>query len=261
MKEKLSIQHIKEQIETEQYNEQDVQSWRNDERKGVQRLIRSLDLKKEKQEALRKQFTHMSTYEQALRQEGCSFIAGVDEAGRGPLAGPVVAAAVILPEDCLLYGLTDSKKLTEKQRNEFNKKIKEMAISYQIIMVSNKVIDEINIYEATKKAMHSSIVGLNIKPDHVLVDAVSIDMNTPTTVLEKGDQRSISIAAASVLAKVARDRYMEELDQEFPNYQFSNHKGYGTSVHLDRLRTYGITPYHRKTFAPVKKIAMLNNTR
>lgn len=259
MKKRLSIQQINEQIKAEQYTEEDVSTWRRDERKGVQQLVHSLELKREKQQLLQQQFVEMSTYEHTLEQEGCSFIAGVDEAGRGPLAGPVVAAAVILPTNCTLYGLTDSKQLTEKQRDYFDQQIKQHAISYEITFVSTTVIDNINIYEATKKAMIDSIDHLDVTPDHVLIDAVPIDIDLPKTVIEKGDQKSISIAAASVLAKVARDRYMEQLDQKYPVYQFSRHKGYGTKVHLDMLRTHGITPYHRKTFAPVKQMAALDN--
>lgn len=249
----LTIKEIKERIQTKSYTIQDMKQWRNDHRKGVQQLIDSFDRQLKKEERLKNDYLAMCTYETSLEQQGISKIAGIDEAGRGPLAGPVVAAAVILPKDANLYGLTDSKQLTEKERNYFYDKIKEVAISYHIQVISNTVIDDINIYEATKRAMIESVHSLHIQPEHLLVDAVSLPIEVPATVLTKGDQKSISIAAASVLAKVFRDKYMQELDQEYPHYQFAQHKGYGTTTHVDMLKKYGASPYHRKTFAPVKR--------
>lgn len=250
---KLSIKDIRHCIQQNAYTEEQLKQWKNDDRKGVQQLVRSLARRITKDEEKKKQYVKMCSYESQLQEEGQLHIAGIDEAGRGPLAGPVVAASVILPAKTNLYGLTDSKQLSEKERNYFYEEIKKQAISYNIQMVDHTVIDDINIYEATKKAMCGTIQSLDIVPDHVLIDAVPLAIDPPTTVLTKGDQKSISIAAASVLAKVTRDRWMDKVHEEFPAYQFAQHKGYGTKVHLEMLKMYGPTPYHRMSFAPVKQ--------
>ena len=193
-------------------------------------------------------------YEKGLQKEGINLIAGVDEVGRGPLVGPVVVACVILPKDFVLEGLTDSKKLSEKKRENFYDYIMEHALSVSISEKSEKVIDEVNIYEATKLAMYEAIEKSPIKPEHVLIDAMKLeDLKIPHTSIIKGDAKSISIAAASVIAKVTRDRMMRELDKKYPEYGFAAHKGYGTKKHLEALEKYGILDCHRKTFAPVKK--------
>ncbi len=192
-------------------------------------------------------------YEKELYKSGCKYIGGVDEVGRGPLIGSVVAACVILPPDFILEGLTDSKKLSEKKRNEFYKVIWEKATSIGIGIVDEKVIDEVNIYEATKIAMKKAISDTNIKPDHVLIDAMPLDIDVPTTSIIKGDAKSISIAAASVIAKVTRDRMMYELDKIYPKYGFKKNKGYPTKAHREALLKYGVTEVHRKTYGPVKK--------
>ncbi len=190
-------------------------------------------------------------YEKELYDKGCKYIGGVDEVGRGPLIGSVVAACVILPFDFALEGLTDSKKLSEKKRNEFYKVIWEKAIAIGIGIVDEKVIDEVNIYEATKIAMKKAICDTNIKPDHVLIDAMPLDIDVPTTSIIKGDAKSISIAAASVIAKVTRDRMMYELDKIYPMYGLASNKGYGTKKHIEAIKKYGITKYHRLSFKPV----------
>ena len=192
-------------------------------------------------------------YEKELRSKGIKLIGGVDEVGRGPLVGPVVAACCILPENFSLDGLTDSKKLTEKQRNYFYEEIKKQAISYGIGIVDEKRIDEINIYEATKEAMKQAILNCNIKPEHILIDAMKLDIDIPTTPLIKGDLRSITISAASVLAKVTRDRMLYELDKKYPMYDFKNNVGYPTKKHLEAIEKYGIIDEHRKSYGPVKK--------
>ena len=192
-------------------------------------------------------------YEKELRSKGIKLIGGVDEVGRGPLVGPVVAACCILPENFSLDGLTDSKKLTEKQRNYFYEEIKKKAISYGIGIVDEKRIDEINIYEATKEAMKQAILNCNIKPEHILIDAMKLDIDIPTTPLIKGDLRSITISAASVLAKVTRDRMLYELDKKYPMYDFKNNVGYPTKKHLEAIEKYGIIDEHRKSYGPVKK--------
>lgn len=191
-------------------------------------------------------------YERELREKGITLIAGVDEVGRGPLVGPVVAACCILPEKFNLEGLTDSKKLSEKKREYFFEEIKKQAISYGIGIINEKKIDEVNIYEATKLAMIEAINNMNIKPEHVLIDAMPLNLDIPTTSIIKGDLKSITISAASVLAKVTRDRMLVELDKKYPMYDFKNNKGYPTRKHLAAISKYGIIDEHRKSYGPVK---------
>ena len=191
--------------------------------------------------------------ERELKKSGYKFIGGVDEVGRGPLVGPVVASCVILPDKFNLEGLTDSKKLSERKRDYFYEEIKKQAISYGIGIVDEKRIDEINIYEATKEAMIMAINNCNIKPDYVLTDAMKLDMDIPVKPLIKGDLRSITISAASVLAKVTRDRMLYELDKKYPMYDFKNNVGYPTKKHLEAIKKYGIIKEHRKSYGPVKE--------
>ena len=191
-------------------------------------------------------------YEKDLNLQGIEFIAGVDEVGRGPLVGPVVTACVVLPKDFVLDGLTDSKKLTEKKREQFFDIIMEKALSVGIGIKSEEVIDEVNIYEATKLAMYEAIEKCNCKVEHVLIDAMKLDdLKVPSTSIIKGDLKSISISAASVIAKVTRDRMMDELDKEYPMYEFKKNKGYPTKKHVEAIMEYGIIKEHRKTFKPV----------
>lgn len=192
-------------------------------------------------------------YEKELYNKDYSLIAGVDEVGRGPLVGPVVAAAVILPKNYKLEGLTDSKKLTEAKRNYFDEIIKSDAISYGIGVVDNDIIDEVNIYEATKLAMKQAISNLKVKPDYVLTDAMKLDIDTPLTPLIKGDLRSLSISAASVIAKVYRDNLMYVLDKKYPYYNFKNNKGYPTKDHIEAIKKYGIIKEHRISYHPVSE--------
>ena len=192
-------------------------------------------------------------YEKELLKKGITLIAGVDEVGRGPLVGPVVAACCILPEKFNLEGLTDSKKLNEKKRDYFYEEIKKQAISYGIGIIDEKKIDEGNIYEATKLAMIEAIKNMDIKPEHILIDAMPLELDIPTTSIIKGDLKSITISAASVLAKVTRDRMLLELDKKYPMYDFKNNKGYPTKKHLAALSKYGIIAEHRKSYGPVKK--------
>lgn len=179
----------------------------------------------------------------------CAYICGIDEAGRGPLAGPVVAAAAVLPKDCQIFYLNDSKKLSEKKRDLLFDEIKEKAVAYGIGIVSPQVIDEINILQATYEAMRQAISQLNVIPEILLNDAVTIPgvdiMQVP---IVKGDAKSVSIAAASILAKVTRDRMMMEYDQIYPEYGFAKHKGYGTAAHIAALKEYGPCPIYRRTF-------------
>ncbi|HKM28248.1 MAG TPA: ribonuclease HII [Anaerovoracaceae bacterium] len=206
---------------------------------------------------LREKLEQMKTFEYELYSRGLSYIAGVDEVGRGPLAGPVVAAAVILPEDFDVLGVDDSKKLSAKKREQLYDEILEKAVAYGIGEVDNTVIDEINILEATKLAMREAIsaaeemldarTGNHI--DHILFDAISIkEISTPQTPIIKGDSKSVSIAAASIVAKVTRDAKMVKYHEEYPHYAFDSNKGYGTAAHYEGLKAYGLTPIHRKTF-------------
>ena len=194
-------------------------------------------------------------YENELYDKGISYIGGVDEVGRGPLIGPVVAACCVLPKDFYLEGLNDSKKLSEKKRNIFFDYIKEHAVCYGIGIISPEVIDEVNIYEATKLAMYDAIkqVREKVNLEHVLVDAMPLSLYIDVTPIIKGDAKSASIAAASVLAKVTRDRMMIELDSKYPMYGFKSHKGYPTKKHLEAIEKYGLIDGYRKTYGPVKK--------
>ena len=196
-------------------------------------------------------------YENALYDEGINYIGGVDEVGRGPLIGPVVACCCVLPKDFKLEGLNDSKKLSEKKREAYAPYIKEHAIAYALGIVSPEEIDEINIYEASRKAMMIAIseVRNQIDLQHVLVDAMPLpDLDINSTSIIKGDSKSISIAAASVIAKVTRDEMMIELDKKYPEYGFKDHKGYPTKKHIEAINKYGLIDGYRKSYGPVKKI-------
>lgn len=193
-------------------------------------------------------------YEEQLEDLGIKYIAGVDEVGRGPLAGPVVVAAVILPLNLRIKGINDSKKLSLKKRNELYKIILNEALAVNVSFIDERAIDEINIYEATKKGMLEAISGLKIKPEHVLIDAMPLrELAIAHTSIIHGDALSASIGAASIIAKVTRDEYMDKMDIKYPNYGFKHHKGYCTKEHLEALEKYGPCEIHRKSFAPVKK--------
>jgi ribonuclease HII len=223
-----------------------------DERKGVQQLIHKWQRRKEQERQLQEKFYEMNVFENKWRAMGYEYIAGVDEVGRGPLAGPVMAAAVILPKNFYLPGIDDSKKLSEKKRNEYAEIIKKEAIAYSVAEVDAGEIDTFNIYEATKKAMKTAVVSLSQNPEVLLIDAMKLETPFIFESIIKGDAKSVSIAAASIIAKVARDRLMAEIGNDFPEYGFQNNMGYGTKEHISAIQKYGITPYHRKSFAPVK---------
>ncbi len=198
----------------------------------------------------------MDQYEKELNSKNIYFIAGIDEAGRGPLVGPVVSACVVLPKDYKLEGLNDSKKVSEKNRDRLFEIIMKEAIGVGVGIVDNKRIDEINILEASKEsmtiAMNNCLKQTNI--EHVLIDAVKLNINIPSTSIIKGDSKSNSIAAASIIAKVTRDKIMYELDKDYPIYDFKNNKGYPTKKHLDCINKYGIINQYRTSYAPVKKV-------
>lgn len=203
-------------------------------------------------EQLEQKFNDLFVYETEAYSKGVTYVAGIDEAGRGPLAGPVVAAACILNPDKPILGLDDSKKLTEKKREELFVEIKEKAIAYAVIRKEADLIDEINILEATKQAMRDCVSNLPIRPELLLIDAVNLDgTGVPVIPIIKGDAKSNSIAAASILAKVTRDHIMIDYDKEYPEYGFAKHKGYGTKDHYEAIRTYGKSPIHRNSFLKV----------
>ena len=193
-------------------------------------------------------------YEKELYKKGYKFIAGVDEVGRGPLVGPVLACAVILPINYQLEGLTDSKKLSIKKREELCQIIKKDALSIGIGLVSPQEIDKINILEASKKAMKLAIADLNINPDYVLIDAIKLDLDIPSLSIIKGDLKSISISAASIVAKVTRDQIMDELGCKYPQYDYEHNKGYPTKKHLENISKYGVHEHYRFTFKPISDL-------
>lgn len=195
-------------------------------------------------------------YENNLYAQNINYIGGVDEVGRGPLIGPVVASCVVLPKDFVLEGLNDSKKLSEKKRDMFYDYIIKYALAYGVGIIGPEIIDEVNIYEASKLAMIEAInqVKQQLPLEHVLIDAMPLDLDIDSTSIIKGDAKSISIAAASVVAKVTRDRMMYELDEKYPEYGFAKHKGYPTKLHLQKLKEHGLIEGYRKTYGPVKEI-------
>jgi ribonuclease HII len=195
----------------------------------------------------------MKEYEDKLYKQGITNIAGVDEVGRGPLFGPVVAACVVLPFDFYVDGLTDSKKLSEKKRDYYYDIIINSALDYSVSFIYPKEIDEINIYQASKKAMIDAINKINIKIEHVLVDAMPLELNIPSTSIIKGDAKSITIAASSIIAKVTRDRLMYEIDLKYPMYGFKNHKGYPTKKHIEAIYKHGLIEGYRHSYGPIIK--------
>jgi len=228
-----------------------------DGRAGVQAAIskRKRELQKQVEEDLR--LEKMLAYEKELYAQGIQLIAGVDEVGRGPLAGPVVAAAVILPENCKIPGLNDSKKIPKSKHQAIYQAVLDQALSVGIGVKDNQVIDQVNIYEATKLAMLEAIQELDQQPQHLLIDAMKLDLPISQTSIIKGDANSLSIAAASVVAKVTRDQMMAAYDQEYPGYDFGQNAGYGTTKHLEGLEKHGVTPIHRRSFEPIK--SMIDN--
>ena len=229
-----------ENVLKEIMNEEDdrFQLLMKDDRKGVQKLVLKWYKQKELEQKEKEKFFEMSKYENALREKGVTYIAGIDEVGRGPLAGPVVTAAVVLPEDFYIPGLNDSKKLSEAKRG--------------VGIVSPQVIDDINIYQATKQAMLDAVANLSCTPQHLLIDAMKLPTPIPQTSIIKGDAKSVSISAASIIAKVTRDRMMKELGEKYPEYGFEQHMGYGTKQHLEAIEVHGVLDEHRKSFAPIK---------
>lgn len=246
---KKSIQEIRQELEQASAEERiELQAvYQMDERKGVQNLLKKIQKEQEKLEAEKKRLEGMKLFEK--KYEAFSYICGIDEAGRGPLAGPVVAGAVILPKDCTILYLNDSKQVNAVKRDLLYDEIVQKALAYGVGIVSPERIDEINILQATYEAMHQAIDNMDISPDMLLVDAVTIpNISVKQVGIIKGDAKSVSIAAASILAKVTRDRIMIEYDKMYPEYGFAGHKGYGSKAHIEAIKQYGPCPIHRRTF-------------
>lgn len=243
------ISDIKEELKSIQDGKLDgfIKKYDEDTRSGVVKLVDTAKKRMEKYEDELLRTENLKKYEKQYKDYG--YICGIDEVGRGPLAGPVVAGAVILPKGKRILYVNDSKKLSEKKRDELFDVIKEEALSYGIGIVSPERIDEINILQATYEAMHEAVNKLSVKPDILLNDAVTIPgIDVKQIPIIKGDAKSLSIASASILAKVTRDRLMTEYDSLYPEYGFARHKGYGTKVHIEAIKEYGPCPIHRRTF-------------
>ncbi|MDG4521244.1 ribonuclease HII [Streptococcus suis] len=225
-----------------------------DDRAGVQVAIKKRRKELEKEAAEDVRLEAMLSYEKALYENGVEFIAGIDEVGRGPLAGPVVAAAVILPKGCKIRYLNDSKKIPKSKHEAIYQEVMARALAVGVGIKDAAVIDQVNIYEATRLAMLEALRQLSQEPEHLLIDAMKLDTEIPQTSIIKGDANSLSIAAASIVAKVTRDKMMTDYDKEFSGYGFAKNAGYGTAEHLDGLNKLGITPIHRKTFEPIKSM-------
>ena len=250
-----TIKEIKEQLASiQRLDDPLLTELEQDSRSGVIQAIakRKRDIQKRIDEDER--LEGMLTYEKECYARGMELIAGVDEVGRGPLAGPVVAAAVILPKACKIPGLNDSKKIPKSKHKEIYEAVLQNAIAIGIGVKDNQVIDQVNIYEATKLAMMEAIGQLEPQPQHLLIDAMRLDLPISQTSIIKGDANSLSIAAASIVAKVTRDQMMEEFDREYPGYDFAQNAGYGTAKHLAGLDKLGVTPIHRRSFEPVKSM-------
>ncbi|MFK4925615.1 ribonuclease HII [Lactococcus garvieae] len=232
----------------------EVEAFLEDSRAGVQAAI-----KRRKKEILAEQaederLEMMLNFERQAYAQGLDLIAGIDEVGRGPLAGPVVTAAVILPKNCKIKGLNDSKKIPKSKHEAIFTEVQEKALAVGIGLVDNETIDQVNIYQATKIAMLQAVEKLEIQPECLLIDAMKLDINIPQVSIIKGDAKSSSIAAASIVAKVTRDRMMEEYAHKYPHYDFEHNAGYGTAKHLEGLKNFGITPIHRKSYEPIKSM-------
>ncbi|MCH4008297.1 ribonuclease HII [Companilactobacillus sp.] len=252
MKNSRTISEIKDLLKQD-VNDDILEELAADERKGVQKLLVAYQKKIVAKQQLIEKFHQKEHLEHPYWERG-QYVAGVDEVGRGPLAGPVVTAAVVLPPDNTLYEVDDSKKLSIAKRNELYKLICQQAIDISVAVGSPRLIDTENIYHATELVMADAINNLYLKPSHILVDAMTIPVNVSQTKLIKGDSKSLTIGAASIVAKVARDRLMQEYDRIYPEFDFIHNDGYGTRKHLDALEKYGKTSIHRESFAPVKNI-------
>lgn len=247
----MKVYEIKEMIKssTREEKKRIISLLLNDERTSVKKIGENLTEKLKKEDKEIERINKMKEMEDDLRAEGYRLIAGIDEAGRGPLAGPVAAAAVILPSDLVIQGINDSKKLTHAKREILYEKIVEKAVGYGVGMVDNHEIDRINILQATYKAVRIALSKMDVDPDCLILDALTIPQcSLYQKSIIKGDQKCLAIAAASIIAKVERDRLMDEMHELFPHYNFLKNKGYGTQEHIDAIKKYGPSPIHRRTF-------------
>ncbi len=250
-----TIKEVKEQLAIlRELDDPRWASFEEDSRTGVQAAIRKRRKAILAELAEEERLETLLNYEKSLYARGIELIAGVDEVGRGPLAGPVVAAAVILPKLCKIKGLNDSKKIPKSKHEAIYNQVMKEAVAVGIGIKDNYVIDDVNIYEATKLAMIEAIEKLNPQPEHLLIDAMNLDLPIEQTSIIKGDANSLSIAAASIAAKVTRDKMMADYEQEFPGYAFAKNAGYGTKEHLSGIDKFGVTPIHRRSFEPIKSI-------
>lgn len=252
----MKINEVKELLAGQPAAEQ-LEALRQDERSGVQKLLAAYDKRLAKAEAERQRFEKMLRYERIYYGKGAQYVAGVDEAGRGPLAGPLVIAAVILPQEIFISGLNDSKQLSATRREALYGEIMEKALAIEVNIVSVSNIDAYNIYGATQRGMAAVLEHLPLRPQVALIDAMPVQAAAIETVsIIHGDALSVSIAAASIIAKVTRDRIMERLDKLYPAYGFAQNKGYGSSVHMQAIAAHGATKWHRRSYEPVKSMGL-----
>lgn len=244
----MTTKEINKYIEENKIDEDFLTNLMNDKRKSVNEIYKKIKKDIKKELLIKEKYIKMNKFEEHFKELGFVKIAGIDEAGRGPLAGPVVAAAVILPDTIKILGLDDSKKLSKIKREQLFKIINEKALAVGIGIVDHKRIDQINILQASKEAMILAVKELNIKPDFLLIDAVKLDIDIYQENIIRGDQVSNSVAAASIIAKVTRDKIMQEYSKEFPEYGFEKHKGYGTKEHYDNIDKNGFSVIHRRSF-------------
>ena len=252
----MKISEVKELLAGEPTAEQ-LATLKDDERSGVQRLLASYYKRLEKEELERERFDKMLTFEKEYYAQGMQYVEGVDEAGRGPLAGPLVIAAVILPQDVFISGLNDSKQISAVKRDKLYDEIIAKAVAIEVNIVSVSNIDKYNIYSATQRGMAEVLEHLPVRPQVALIDAMPVQVKDMETVpIVHGDALSVSIAAASIIAKVTRDRIMERLDEKFPAYGFANNKGYGSGAHMQAIAEFGATRWHRRSYEPVKSMQL-----
>lgn len=250
----MKISEIKEILANNPSNEQ-LNLLSLDERQGVQKLLQTYRKNQEKLKAEKERFYKMLEFERKFYAEGAEYICGVDEAGRGPLAGPLVVAAVVLPKDCFINGLNDSKQISAKKRDSLYEEVMKIAIDIEVNIVSISNIDELNIYRATQQAMEQVISSLKTRVNVALIDAMPVHVESiKSASIVHGDALSASIAAASIIAKVTRDRIMERLDKVYPEYGYAGNKGYGSAGHMEAIRVNGATRWHRRSYEPIKSM-------